>query len=70
MPPAPGRLKTCTGPVMPSFSMTCAAARAVVSYPPPGALGTMYWRPVAGAALPAEDGGVAGRPGPWWPRSR
>ena len=55
MPPAPGRLKTCTVPVMPSFSMTCAAARAVVSYPPPGAFGTMYWRPVAGAALPAAD---------------
>ena len=63
MPPAPGRLKTCTVPVMPSFSMTCAAARAVVSYPPPGAFGTMYCRPVAGAALPPEVAEES--PAPW-----
>ena len=31
VPPAPGRLKTCTEPVMFSFSITWAAARAVVS---------------------------------------
>ena len=31
VPPAPGRLKTWTEPVIFSFSMTCAAVRAVVS---------------------------------------
>ena len=70
VPPAPGRLKTCTVPVMPSFSMTWAAARAVVSYPPPGAFGTMYWRPVAGAALPPAVATRRRTPGPWSLRSR
>ena len=56
MPPAPGRLKTWTLPVMSSSSMTLAAARAVVSYPPPGELGTMNCRPVA-ARGPAGAGG-------------
>ena len=31
VPPAPGRLKTCTGPAIPASSMTLAAVRAVVS---------------------------------------
>lgn len=49
VPPAPARLKTSTLLAVLVSPMTFAAVRAVVSYPPPGLLGTMMRRPLRGS---------------------
>src|SRR4051795_2581695 len=52
VPPAPARLNTSTFLVTPTSSITLAAARAVVSYPPPAVFGTMKRSPVSGLSPP------------------
>ena len=63
VPPAPGRLKTCTPVAILASSITLAAVRAVVSYPPPGVFGTMIRRPVTGLPSPPDAGLVLVRGG-------
>src|SRR3954452_11668308 len=51
VPPAPSRLKTSVPLVILSSSITFAAVRAVMSYPPPAELGTMIRRSDIGLLL-------------------
>ena len=64
VPPAPSRLKTSMPVAISSSSITAATARAVVSYPLPGELGTMNRRPLDRAVVAAARGRAAlgGRP--------
>ena len=55
VPPAPSRLKTSMPVAISSSSMTAATARAVVSYPLPGELGTMNRSPSIGPSPPLPE---------------